>query len=82
MCLTWVSVAGVQRRGGSGGRGARGGERHRELSAQELQSFLLHGESSDLFLQPPVSTCSWCRDFSIPELDIKHTHTQNIRIKI
>lgn len=54
MCLTCMSVAGVQRRGGRGGRGARGGERHRELSAQELQSFLLHGESSDLFLQSPV----------------------------
>lgn len=36
-------------RGGMGG-----GERHRELSAEELQSLFLHGQSFDLLLQPPV----------------------------
>lgn len=35
-------------------RGCGGGKRHRELSAEELQPLLLHGQSFNLLLQPPV----------------------------
>lgn len=35
-------------------RGGGGGERHRELGAEELQPLLLHGQSFNLLLQPPV----------------------------
>lgn len=35
-------------------RGRGGGERHRELSAEELQPLLLQGQGFNLLLQPPV----------------------------
>lgn len=35
-------------------RGCGGGKRHRELGAEELQPLLLHGQSFNLLLQPPV----------------------------
>lgn len=34
--------------------GGGGGERHGELGAEELQPLLLHGQSFNLLLQPPV----------------------------